>query len=98
MKIDAHRWLMTAPGAPLERQTFDATPGAGEVVVAVAGCGVCHTDLGYFYDGVRTNHPLPLALGHEVSGHVVAAGDGEDLRRERLRAHLLLRRRRVCRA
>jgi 6-hydroxycyclohex-1-ene-1-carbonyl-CoA dehydrogenase len=76
MKIDAHRWLMTAPGAPLERQTFDATPGAGEVVVAVAGCGVCHTDLGYFYDGVRTNHPLPLALGHEVSGHVVAAGDG----------------------
>jgi len=76
MKIDAHRWLMTAPGAPLERQGFDATPGAGEVVVAVAGCGVCHTDLGYFYDGVRTNHPLPLALGHEVSGHVVAAGDG----------------------
>ncbi len=51
-------------------------PGAGEVVVAVAGCGVCHTDLGYFYDGVRTNHPLPLALGHEISGHVVAAGEG----------------------
>ena len=76
MTTDAHRWLMTAPGAPLERQAFDATPGAGEVAVAVAGCGVCHTDLGYFYDGVRTNHPLPLALGHEVSGHVVAAGDG----------------------
>ena len=44
--------------------------------MAVAGCGVCHTDLGYFYDGVRTNHPLPLALGHEISGHVVAAGEG----------------------
>jgi len=76
MPIDAHRWLMTAPGAPLERQDFAAVPGAGEVVVAVAGCGVCHTDLGYFYDGVRTNQPLPLALGHEISGHVVAAGDG----------------------
>jgi len=76
MKIDAHRWLMTAPGAPLERQSFDVEPGAGEVVVAVAGCGVCHTDLGYFYDGVRTNHPLPLALGHEISGHVVTAGEG----------------------
>ncbi|MDO8419609.1 MAG: alcohol dehydrogenase catalytic domain-containing protein, partial [Rubrivivax sp.] len=76
MKIDAYRWLMTAPGVPLERQAFAAEPGAGEVVVAVAGCGVCHTDLGYFYDGVRTNHPLPLALGHEISGHVVAAGDG----------------------
>ncbi len=76
MKIDAHRWLMTAPGMPLERHDFAAEPGAGEVVVAVAGCGVCHTDLGYFYDGVRTNHPLPLALGHEISGHVVAAGAG----------------------
>lgn len=76
MPIDAHRWLMTAPGAPLQRQEFAAVPGAGEVVVAVAGCGVCHTDLGYFYDGVRTNQPLPLALGHEISGHVVAAGVG----------------------
>ena len=76
MPIDAHRWLMTAPGAPLQRQDFAAVPGAGEVVVAVAGCGVCHTDLGYFYDGVRTNQPLPLALGHEISGHVVAAGVG----------------------
>jgi 6-hydroxycyclohex-1-ene-1-carbonyl-CoA dehydrogenase len=74
--IAAHRWLMTAPGAPLERAAFDAAPGPGEVVVEVAGCGVCHTDLGYYYDGVRTNQPLPLALGHEVSGRVVAAGDG----------------------
>ena len=28
------------------------TLGAGDVLVKVAGCGVCHTDLGYFYDGV----------------------------------------------
>jgi 6-hydroxycyclohex-1-ene-1-carbonyl-CoA dehydrogenase len=76
MGIEAHRWLMTAPNAPLERAAFNAAPGAGEVAVAVAGCGVCHTDLGYFYDGVRTNAPLPLALGHEISGHVVAAGAG----------------------
>ncbi len=67
---------MTAVNAPLERAAFSAEPGPGEVVVAVAGCGVCHTDLGYFYDGVRTNHPLPLALGHEISGRVVAAGAG----------------------
>lgn len=76
MSIEAHRWLMTAPGAPLVRSTFQATPGVGEVVVAIAGCGVCHTDLGYYYDGVRTNRPLPLALGHEISGVVVEAGDG----------------------
>jgi len=78
MGIDAYRWLMTAPKAPLERAGFVAEPAAGEVTVAVAGCGVCHTDLGYYYDGVRTNHPLPLALGHEISGRVVAAGPGAE--------------------
>ncbi|MHB1122169.1 MAG: 6-hydroxycyclohex-1-ene-1-carbonyl-CoA dehydrogenase [Ramlibacter sp.] len=76
MSIEAHRWLMTAPKAPLVRAAFTATPGPGEVVVQIAGCGVCHTDLGYYYDGVRTNQPLPLALGHEISGRVVAAGEG----------------------
>ncbi len=35
---------------------------------------MCHTDLGFLYDGVRTRHPLPLTLGHEISGTVVAAG------------------------
>jgi len=78
MSIEAHRWLMTAPKAPLARVAFRAEPGVGEVVVAIAGCGVCHTDLGYYYDGVRTNAPLPLALGHEISGHVVAAGAGAE--------------------
>jgi len=78
MPIDAHRWLMTAPGAPLARAAFDATPAAGQVAVEVAGCGVCHTDLGYYYDGVRTNAPLPLCLGHEIAGRVVAAGAGAE--------------------
>jgi 6-hydroxycyclohex-1-ene-1-carbonyl-CoA dehydrogenase len=76
MSIAAHRWLMTAPKAPLVRAAFEASPGPGDVVVAIAGCGVCHTDLGYYYDGVRTNQPLPLALGHEISGTIVAAGAG----------------------
>ena len=78
MTIDAYRWLMTAPKTPFERVGFAAVAGPGEVVVAVAGCGVCHTDLGYSVDGVRTNHPLPLALGHEVSGRVVEAGAGAE--------------------
>jgi 6-hydroxycyclohex-1-ene-1-carbonyl-CoA dehydrogenase len=51
-------------------------PGPGEVRVKVAGCGLCHTDLGFLYDGVPTRHPLPLVLGHEVSGVVVEAGEG----------------------
>ncbi|HET9762229.1 MAG TPA: 6-hydroxycyclohex-1-ene-1-carbonyl-CoA dehydrogenase [Casimicrobiaceae bacterium] len=78
MSIEAHRWLMTAANTPLERARFSPQPGAGEVVVNVSGCGVCHTDLGYFYDGVRTKLPPPLALGHEVSGRVVVAGPGAD--------------------
>ncbi len=75
----ARRWQMTEPGKPLEMVTFEpAPPGPGEVVVEVAGCGVCHTDLGYYYDGVRTNHPLPLTLGHEISGIVSQAGPGAE--------------------
>ena len=35
MTLDAHRWLMTALGQPLERADFDATPGPGEVVLAM---------------------------------------------------------------
>lgn len=43
----------------------------GEVLVEVAGCGLCHMDIGYFYDGVPTIHKPPLILGHEISGTVV---------------------------
>ena len=41
----------------------------------VAGCGVCHTDVGFASEGVPTRHALPLVLGHEIAGHVVAADD-----------------------
>jgi 6-hydroxycyclohex-1-ene-1-carbonyl-CoA dehydrogenase len=62
----------------MSSEVREEEPGPGQVLVQVAGCGVCHTDLGFFYDGVPTRHPLPLTLGHEVSGVVVAAGDGAD--------------------
>ncbi len=71
----------------MERESMAlAAPPPGMVLVEVAGCGVCHTDLGYFYDGVRTNQPPPLALGHEVSGRVVQAGPGA----ERWHGHAVL--------
>jgi len=80
MQAVGYRWMMTGVKAPLVRADFDPwTPAPGEVAVEVAGCGVCHTDLGYYYDGVRLNHALPLALGHEVSGRVVAAGAGAEI-------------------
>jgi len=70
----AVRWIMTGQGQPLVPIEFNPfPPGRDEVVVEIAGCGVCHTDLGYYYDGVRTKHDLPLTLGHEISGRVVDA-------------------------
>ena len=64
-------------GAPLTLEDLpDPVPGPGEVRVRVAGCGVCHTDIGFWRDGVPTRRPLPLTLGHEVSGTVDAVGEG----------------------
>ncbi len=49
-------------------------PKAGEILVEVAACGVCHTDL-HIHDG-SVPFPLPCVLGHEVSGTVAAVGEG----------------------
>jgi 6-hydroxycyclohex-1-ene-1-carbonyl-CoA dehydrogenase len=62
----------------VETQVEVEGPGEGEVLVEVAGCGVCHTDLGFYYDGVRTRYALPLTLGHEISGRVMASGPGSE--------------------
>lgn len=51
-------------------------PGPGEVVVAVAACGVCHTDLTYREGGI--NDEFPFLLGHEAAGTVESVGPGVD--------------------
>ena len=76
--LTGHRWEMRAPGELVRVHDVPFEPGLGEACVRVVGCGVCHTDLGYLYDGVRPKHELPLALGHEVSGEVVAVGEGAE--------------------
>ena len=71
-----HGFQLTASSPALQPCELPAlTPGADQVIVQVAGCGVCHTDIGFAFDGVPTRHPLPLVLGHEISGRVVAAGE-----------------------
>ena len=66
---------LTAVGEPLALRDVEiAAPADDEVVVQVAGCGVCHTDIGFWKDGVPTKKALPLTLGHEISGTVVEAG------------------------
>jgi 6-hydroxycyclohex-1-ene-1-carbonyl-CoA dehydrogenase len=74
-------WQMTVPGTLTRTEIPVPELQAGEVLVEVRGCGVCHTDLSYFYMGVRTDHPPPLSLGHEISG-VVVAGDPKLLGKE----------------
>ena len=68
-------FAMTAPGQPLVpvRRDIPALED-GEILVRVAGCGVCHTDLGFLHDGVKTRHAPPLILGHEIAGIVEDAG------------------------
>jgi len=69
-------WQMVEPGK-LARTELDVPElKPGEVLVEIAGCGVCHTDLGYFYQGVPTVSQPPLSLGHEISGRVIA-GDSK---------------------
>ena len=71
-------WTVQAAGEPMRRVEREESVGEGDVLVEVAGCGVCHTDLGYYYDGVPTRHAFPLTLGHEVSGRVVETGPGAE--------------------
>jgi propanol-preferring alcohol dehydrogenase len=52
-------------------------PAAGQVLVAVHACGVCRTDL-HVADGELPQPKLPLTLGHEVVGHVLARGAGAE--------------------
>jgi len=76
--VQVSSWMVKEPGLPMVREARDESPGAGEVIVEVAGCGVCHTDLGFYYDGVPTRHGFPLTLGHEIGGRVVEAGPGAE--------------------
>ncbi len=67
-------WQMTEPGKLQRTEIPVPELKPGEALVEVRGCGVCHTDLSYFYMGVPTIQKPPLTLGHEIAG-VVVAGD-----------------------
>ena len=64
----------TQPRAPFARIQYTLEPAAGEVVVKIAGCGLCHTDVSFYFGDVAPRAALPLVLGHEISGTVVEAG------------------------
>jgi S-(hydroxymethyl)glutathione dehydrogenase/alcohol dehydrogenase len=66
-------------GAPLAVQEVDlADPRAGEALVRLAACGVCHTDM-YTASGADPSGYAPAVLGHEGCGIVEAVGEGVTL-------------------
>ena len=67
---------MMAPNADFQlTENPLPVPGENEALIKIAGCGVCHTDLSFWHYGVKTKKELPLTLGHEISGVVIAGPD-----------------------
>jgi len=84
-----HRQSLTAYGAPLCETVAEVPrPQGTEVLVRVARCGVCHSDLhmqdGFFTLGdgkqldVRAGRTLPFTLGHEIAGTIESVGPEAD--------------------
>jgi len=68
--------ILERPQAPLAAAELPPPePGPGQVLVRVAACGVCRTDL-HVADGELAHPKLPLVPGHEIVGVVAAAGPG----------------------
>ena len=68
--------VLRTPREPLAfAELPDPVPRPGQVVIRVAACGVCRTDL-HVFDGELTEPKLPLVLGHEIVGRVAARGEG----------------------
>ena len=71
--------VLTAPGRPLQAQSLPPPrPLEGQVLVRVAACAVCRTDL-HVVDGELAQPKLPLVPGHEIVGTVEALGEGVEL-------------------
>jgi len=52
----------------------DPEPGPGQVLLEVAACGVCRTDL-HIFDGELTEPKLPLVMGHQIVARVLTGGE-----------------------
>jgi propanol-preferring alcohol dehydrogenase len=67
--------VLDAPGRPLRAADLDAPePGPGELLLEVAVCGVCRTDL-HILDGELAEPKLPLVQGHQIVGRVLGGGE-----------------------
>jgi alcohol dehydrogenase, propanol-preferring len=68
--------VLEEPRRPLiMRERPPPEPAAGEILVEIAACGVCRTDL-HVVDGELPNPKLPVVPGHEIVGRIAAMGEG----------------------
>src|SRR4249920_1583916 len=66
---------LRTPEAPLKLAEIEPAPLAPKQVrIGVSACGVCRTDL-HIFDGELPNPKLPLVLGHEIVGRILALGN-----------------------
>ena len=65
--------VLTGPGAVSIETIPDPSPGPGDLVVSVAGCGMCGTDI-HLLDGELPYDSFPFVPGHEFVGEIVATG------------------------
>jgi propanol-preferring alcohol dehydrogenase len=67
--------VLERPGEPLRLADLpDPEPRNGQVLLEVAACGICRTDL-HIVDGELTEPKLPLVLGHQIVGRVAHGGE-----------------------
>jgi propanol-preferring alcohol dehydrogenase len=67
--------VLSAPGRPLEERELPVPKaGAGEILVRVAACGMCRTDL-HIADGELPDPKLPLVFGHQIVGRIEGSGE-----------------------
>jgi alcohol dehydrogenase, propanol-preferring len=67
--------VLSAPGRALEERELPVPePAEDEVLVRVAACGVCRTDV-HIADGELTDPKLPLVLGHQIVGRIEGTGE-----------------------
>jgi len=73
MVLDRQALIATRP--LVSRMLPDPVPGPGEILVRVAACAICRTDL-HVIEGDLAPRRLPLVPGHQVVGRVQARGEG----------------------
>lgn len=68
--------LLAAQQPPAFAEVPDPQAGPGQVVVKVAGCGLCHTDFAVIAKEDWGSSPPPFTLGHEIAGWIEEVGPG----------------------